>query len=222
MIKKAPYQASDDLLKAGRNALQGWEDRELYFDVGFFICQFAQVEMVLTYILAYATGFSDFRPFEVLARGMDSRVKLRALRDAAKARNGLGPNLTARLALFERGAIPLRNKLLHSSLSHSEGDEPLTYFLASAATPPWRELGFAPRFKSEPPERVRSLDLYAWGVWLSYFISDLTPVQKLAVDGVELEIANPKTRLPPADHQAKHPKALRAKPDKQTQTKREK
>jgi hypothetical protein len=218
MLKKAPYQPDDEQLKAGREIALNRIDRDLYADVGFFVCNFSLAETTITNILALATGHRDFTTFEILCRGMDARVKLRALRDASKLHRGIGPNLTTRLALFEKGAVPLRNRLLHSSLTHSEGEGDLTYYLSSAAASPWRELKFAPSVRRAAPEHVRSLDLYAWGVWLHFFAMDLSLVQPLARAGEELEIANPKSRLQPEARPAKPKKAPRTKPDKRDQT----
>lgn len=201
MVKKAPYQPDDDSLAKGRNELLSREERDMFFDVGFFVAEYAAVELGITYILARATGFDDLRPFELLSRGMDAKVKLRSLRQAAKLMNGIGPNLGERLSLFEDGAIPLRNKLMHNSLTYNEDDGPRTYYLASVANPPWRELKMPKRaHPTHPPDRIRSVDLYAWGLWLSNFALDLVPVQPQARTGARLEIDHPKSLVRQADH----------------------
>jgi len=200
MPKKAPFQASDDLLTQGRNVAYNREDRDLYLDVGMFVTRFSHVELALTHLLAFLTGSHDLEAFDILCRGMDARVKAERLRKAAKRGKGLGPNFSARLKRFEEHAIQVRNLIVHSAITHSEGDGPITYYLSGIASLPWKELDMGKPLTTRSPEHLRSLDLYAWSVWLSFFAEDLSQVRRCALAQETLEIAIPKSRLSQEDY----------------------
>jgi hypothetical protein len=214
MIRKAPYQASDEQLEAGRLRAYQRPEGDMFADVGFFMCWFATAEYVLTSLLAFSTASRDFEAFDILCRGMDARVKIERLRKSAARHGGIGPNLTKRLDVFEKGAIHLRNKIVHNAITHNEDDGDRRYFLSGPANAPWAELGMVAPKTSQRPIVVRSVDLYAWGTWLSFFTEDLNTVSRKAMKRLALEIDEPKSRLPPEDQPASRRKADRAMPDR--------
>lgn len=219
MLKKAPFQLPDANLIVGRQKAYERIDRDLYIDTGFFVARFSTVELCLTALLAGLSGATDIEAFDILCRGMDARVKTQRLRQAAQRCNGLGPNFSVRLEKFEKGAIPLRNKLVHSALTHSEGEMIPSYYLSGIGNLPW---SLSPELKQptkpQKPDEIRSIDLYAWGLWLSFFADDLTPLINLAQQRGRLEIAQPKSRLQSEDHPGQHHKARYAKVDRPPQT----
>lgn len=174
-------------------------DRDLWLDLGFFHSWFGFVDIGLAKLLLYSTKSQDLEAFDILCRGLDARAKLERLRQATARHGGIGPNLSARLTRFEK-AIKLRNKLSHSSITISEDDGARRYFVSGLANMPWKELGMGPPKTKLKPLVVRSIEIYGWGVWLSFLGRDLASVQPLAQLGATLEIAHPKSRLRWEDH----------------------
>ncbi len=195
MLKRAPYQASDELLKQARKVSQNHDERDLFFDIGMFVSWYAAVELAITKTLAVITNSHDLEAFDILCRGMDARVKVERLRKFAKRTGGFGSNLSARMAVFERDAIPLRNKLVHSVLTYSEDAGPRKYFISGLSNMPWVELGMGEPTTSSKPDIISSIDLYAWATWLSFFGQDLNAMQPLAIAQKQLEIESPRSRL---------------------------
>lgn len=204
--------ASTDELEAARAKFYAeTEDCDLYLDIGFFVARFGMAELAITKILSFLTLSHDLVAFDILCRGMDGRVKVERLRKAAKEVSGIGPNLSDRLTYFEKVTIPLRNKLVHSSLTISEDDGPRRYFASGLANMPWEELKMGPPKTARKPEVLPSIEIYAHTVWLTYFTQELSPLQALARQRLKLEIANPMTRLPEAFRQKHLRKPDRAK-----------
>ena len=208
---------SDDELAQGRLKAYQREDRDLFLDVGFFISWYAHIELVITKLLAFSTQSHDLEAFDILCRGMDARTKIERLRRSAKRHGGIGPNMNKRLTALEKNALSLRNKLVHSALTFSEDDGPRRYFMSSLSNMPWAELGMGPPKTTRKPEVVTSLELYRFGVWMSFLSQDLITVLPLALARKELEIANPKARLGEDGYPVLLGKAAPAAPDEPAQ-----
>lgn len=184
----------EEFLAARKKAYSG-VDRDMYLDIGFFIAWYAQAELALTAVLAASVQISDLATFDMLCKGMDARVKIDRLRKSAKRHGGIGPNISARLKLFEERVTPLRNKVAHSSITFSEDDKPRRYWLSGLANLPWEELGLGPRKTDIPPYEVSSRDIYSCGVWLSFFAMDMSSLQRLASARKQLELDAPRSRI---------------------------
>jgi hypothetical protein len=192
----------------------------MYLDIGFFVSWYATAELALTATLAASTGTVDLEAFDILCRGMDARKKLERLRLSAKRHGGIGPNIRARFDFFEKKIIPLRNKIVHSSIAISEDDGPTRYWLSGIANLPWAQLGMGQSKTGLEPYEISSRDLYSTGVWLSFFRQDLSTLPMLARARVQLEIDNPRSRLPEEVRPQNQRKAGSAKTDKRTRTER--
>jgi hypothetical protein len=185
----------------GRERTYSSSDRDLYLDVGFFISVFSSAELAITSLLAILTQSKDLAAFDLLCKGMDIRVKIQRIRQAANKHGGIGSNLQKRLDFFEKNAISLRNKISHRSFAICEDDGPRRYFLFTLSNMPWGELKFGTPLTPDKPETIPSLEIYACAMWVNTFRKDLLSVMNAAIDGASLEVSNPVSRLPQKDHQ---------------------
>lgn len=216
MDKPTPEEA----LKLGRANTYAGVDGDLYSDIGFFATWYGLAELQITRLLAQYTGSHDLEAFDILCRGMDARVKIERLRLAIKRRAKIGTELHLRLAFFSDNIIGLRNSLMHSAFSTSEDDGPKRYFLSGLAAMPWEELGMGKPMTKLKPKVVGSLDLYEYGLWMSYLAKDLSHVVSAEDQQGKpiIEIVGPKSMVPEAFRQKHARKADRAKVDRPDQT----
>lgn len=164
--------------------------RELYLDIGFFNAQFASVEFVLTYLLLLASNARDPRSIERLMNSMDASAKAGRFRLACAVHGAIGPNLDARLRVFEDQSIALHRKIVHSTILPGD-DWPDSYEFVSTIN----QLNGVTivEGRSVPSETVRSDRIWKHGMWLSGFVSDLSSVALAWTVGRAFEIPSPGT-----------------------------
>jgi hypothetical protein len=93
------------------------ENSILPLHIGYFILWFGTCEGVITRILAHVLGFAkQAQRLEFVTRGLDAKAKCERVRQAAKLLMPLGPNLNARLLMFQEKMVPLRNRISHNWL----------------------------------------------------------------------------------------------------------
>ena len=105
--------------------------------------------------------------FELVARGMDIRVKCERMRAAIGINRKIGPNMEARLKAFEKTLIKMRNKMLHS-WAVLDTEKKSIIHLASMSKMPTSRI--------KPPQ-VSSNELAFLSYWLFKFNSDLLDAQ---------------------------------------------
>jgi hypothetical protein len=89
---------------------------DTYAYIGEFVCCFSSTENALALVLSNLLAAKSIDRFEIVVRGMDARVKCERLRAMVALDGSIGPNLEARLRVFERSIIKQRNKLAHNWL----------------------------------------------------------------------------------------------------------
>lgn len=164
--------------------------RELYLDIGFFNAKFAGVEFVINSLLLLAAESGAAPAIEALVGSIDIQAKLDRFRRDAAARGAIGPNLAARLGVFETQSIPLRDKLKHSAIVPGD-DWPdsyeffsaLEHLKAASGQPDW----------AEPSENMRADRIWKHGIWLHNFLTDLGTVGLTWTMTGAFEIAAPRT-----------------------------
>lgn len=162
----------------------------LYLDTGFFYTQFAGAELCLTGLLQVATHSTDPKAFNLLVSGMDARVKVNRFRNAAKLCGSIGPNLDARLTVFEKQSISLRNKLAHSVVLPHDTDDSI-YEIVSILKQPLSVNHRLPTL--EPPEKLRADRVWKHGVWLNRFVFDMATAIPEWMQSSVFEIKSPLT-----------------------------
>jgi hypothetical protein len=169
-------------------------ERDMYLDIGHFVTAFGFVDLCLSSILAVATRSLNLDMFDILARGMDARVKLERIRKVAKKQKGIGPDLEARLRIFETTMIGTRNDIAHSAFYSSNDADELRYFRVRLADMPLHKFE-ADSKPSKLVPTIKSLELFQYGEWLWQFGTDLRSVLHAAKRGDILELDQPKSPL---------------------------
>ena len=119
-------------------------DQPFFIISGYFLAWYALVEIHISAQIAFLSEIHDLDVFQILTKGMDARVKLERFRQLAKAKNGIGPNLNARLNHFERTIIPIRNRLSHGAAWLNDKEVGKFHLISivsfsSAMKGPWHE-----------------------------------------------------------------------------------
>lgn len=209
----------DEATQYRANLIAG-QDRNLAIDVGYFMIWYSSVELSLTNLLAYASGFPDLDVFDSLVAGMDFKVKVERLRRIRRRRGGIGPALSARLKYMDEKCRPIRNRLAHSAMSNSEKQKG-NYLASTLGTMPWDDFGVKQSvgLKYRPPVIYTPAQLLGWGAWLAAFATDLSATLNHVVKTGEFEIVNPRTPEPPVDQGTPPPPNPVATPDTPAQKK---
>jgi hypothetical protein len=190
-------------------------DRPYFTVMGNYLTQYAMLEMQLTMILAAQSNMvRDLESFHILTRGMDCRVKLERMRTIAKGREGIGPKLKMRLDHFEQKAIQLRNDLAHAAFWRNETVVG-RYHLLTIDTA--RAADFDDQKIPEVARVVEASDLLQAAYWLNVLREDLSPVFFQAIRREQLEVVNPKSRVPKEDPVGQRRPKQRATPRKREQ-----
>jgi len=164
--------------------------RELYLDIGFFNAKFASVEFALSYLLLLASDAHDPRGVQRLMVSLDANAKASRFRLACAAHGAIGPNLDARLRVFEEQSIALRDKIVHSTILPGD-DWPHSYEFFSTVQGLNGVTIAAPR--STPSETVRSDRIWKHGMWLNGLVGDLSAAALAWTVGRAFEIPSPGT-----------------------------
>jgi hypothetical protein len=190
--------------------------RDMFLDIGYFVSAFGIVDFSFACTLAVLTRSHDHDMFELLARGMDARVKLERIRAAAKTMKGIGANLNARLKIFETTILRIRNEISHGGVMYSEDAKPLRYFHVSVAKsklhPEDKPIGDGPAMPF-----ATSLELFGWAEWLWLFAGDIRSLEPALKRGDILEVAHPKSPLRKGDQENRRPPGMSSTPGKPAQ-----
>jgi hypothetical protein len=190
-------------------------DRELYTHIGYFISWFSMIELHITFWLAVTTDVKNVNSFELLTKGMDSRIKLERFRQACHlTKREIGPNLDVRLAYFQRVMIRIRNNLSHTWATMPE-DSSVIHF-STLSRMPFKEIGFAQ--KGFRPDTMPLLTLFERGLWLNWFSDDLNRMAQQEPFPQRFEIDNPRSHVPKEFLERHLRQAGRANVDKPSQT----
>lgn len=192
-----PWEASPDDVKSAATTLIDSEP-ELYKVVGLFLQCFGAVEHELDRFLIHILQIQNFERYDILAKGLDPRTKMRRIKEAAELRDGkkLGEILRKCLNHFDK-CIDKRNALSHGRLSLEKGK--------IVSVSPGR-MDDPSRIPERPnrlqPVRYLVTELYREAIWMNDFCADL---RKLAPKTWRkrlpkvIDIARPHCHLPPAD-----------------------
>jgi hypothetical protein len=195
-------------------------DQPYFIITGHFLAWYAIVEMHLSVLIAMLSGVHDFEVFQILTKGMDARVKLERLRQLAKAKSGIGPNLKLRLDSFEKTIIPRRNRLSHAApwINENEAGKfhliTIANFSEAFAGPGWDASSL-----NEVPKPLYASELIEMGKWLRYFSVDLGKLQTVSALSKMLEIESPHSPPPKesrSDQPRSRPRATRHKPPRKS------
>ena len=139
-----------------------------FVHIGHFVSWYAACEFMIGTILMHITGGGDPKQFDVLTRGMDARVKVERLRQAADIAGIEIPlAFDDRLDHFTKAFVGLRNKLVHSYL-HWTDERNLE--VCSIGAPPQLSGLDIPAFA---PEIISEMELFERSIWLKAFAIDL-------------------------------------------------
>ena len=148
-------------------------------------------ELQLTTLLAVVLKQRDFPKFDLLAQGMDARVKCERLRRACKRYCPMGERFKAGLRYFEDNSVPLRNKLSHSwPICFDPADDPLVHLATIGHWLPRSPI------KGDPAQSIHIDDLLREALWLNDYANVVLKATDALIDGKPLEIADPNFRLP--------------------------
>jgi hypothetical protein len=179
------YELTSPQIADARDFLvTGPENVALNSHIGAFLIYYAIAETYLTLILARLSDQSDMDRFEIIAKGMDARVKLERVRSLAKHYAPIGPNLDLRLKHFESKCIRTRNHLSHSWPVLGEDKNTVT---------------FSPKGDHRKIKRSETItldELVTLIVWLYDLRADLETAFKSLHAGEAFEVATPKSELP--------------------------
>jgi hypothetical protein len=193
MIPIRPEQAH-----AYRLALRTVPEADAYIDIGYLLVWFGAVDLNVSSLLMQASGMRSLQSFDTLTRGMDFRVKVERLRALLKGTDKLGPNLDARLTYIEKKCLPMRNRIAHSLLTHSESGKN-EYHFSGIGSLPWKELGISQAVPdgSYAPVTYGAEEILGWGAWLAAFtMQDLPAVTASVITSGQFEVKAPKTSIP--------------------------
>ncbi len=185
-------------LEALRLKVFSGPDRDLYIYIGVFFVWFAAVESRIALLLAKVLDHKDALAFELLAGGMQPRVKCERLRLACAERGQMGDALSKRLQHFEKKIIPLRHKLAHRLLVMPKPGGPI--YLCTDTKMPYEAFGMGQLPDEKPPESIESQKLLEITVWLSWFTEDLSSIHRGKARPKIFEIDHPKSSLPIPPH----------------------
>lgn len=160
-----------------RDEIFSTPDLNLYRHVGYFCCWFGLAEIQITFLLALLNRSPDFVGFELIAKGMDARVKTERLVKLLKLRTNYDrkSNLGQRIEHFEKKIIPVRNKIAHSGFYSTNGGQTLHFPSLTSFPVDGPE---QPIPESDPAQSMSYLNLFKAGLWLQYFTEDLGSIWK--------------------------------------------
>jgi len=196
-----------------RDAFLSAEENNCYLHIGYFICWYAAVELRLTFLLSRILDANDWENFELLAMGMDGKIKCERLRTGCRI-NGysFGTNLDDRLHYFYDRIISTRNSISHSWPTQHPGSPKLVHFATLSRVP-----GQVRGFRAGGPKSIAIDELFLQGLWLYYFSEDLVLFGDVTPLPKTLEIASPQSTLPPEFLERQRLRRERANADTQPQ-----